>query len=255
MTGRDGDFFHPVELNLRDEAISTAPKRQLRPVAAWHVDASPALVVRHALATLFGSRYPDLVISGINYGENMGNNIMISGTVGAAFQGAAQGIPALALSRQTDVTQHFTYEELDWTDSERVTRDWTRRMLAATFRGAYRHPEGLVPIDGSTDHPGSVLPFDVLKIDIPAVCPVGTEERFTRLSRRHYFMSFIENPRPDTPIGAAQTRVDIDVNGLDRDDDIYAVAVDGVISITPLHMDNTASVDAARSMFTKGVQQ
>jgi 5'-nucleotidase len=244
IVGEKGDYFHSVELKLTPHPH---PHPALLPLQAWHVNASPALVVRHALATIFRVRYPDLVISGINYGENLGNNIMISGTLGAAFQAAAQGVPALAMSRQTDITHHFSYEELDWTDAERVTRKWAQRLLEVSFRGAYHPPDGRVPTDGSTDHPAGLLPFDVLKIDIPDECPPGTEERFTRLSGRHYFMSLMENAGPETPIGAAVTTVDIDPAGLARDDDIYAVAVDGVVSITPLQLDNTAPLAAAAS--------
>jgi len=240
MVGEKGDTFHAVDLPLSDGGSG-------HPVEAWHIAASPALVVRHALATLFLERYPDLVISGINYGENLGNNIMISGTLGAAFQAAAQGVPALAMSRQTDIEHHFSYGELDWVDATRITGTWAARILEKTFGGPYNHPEGRVPRDGSRNHPAAKLPFDVLKIDIPAESTPETEERLTRLSQRHYFMSFMENAGPDTPLGAAKTHVDIDPQGLSKDDDIYAVAIDRVISVTPLQLDNTASLDASRS--------
>ncbi len=244
LVGEDGDFFHPIELPLRDGLDShQAP-------AAWHINASPALVVRHALATLFGGRYPDLVISGINYGENLGNNIMISGTLGAAFQAAAQGVPALAVSRQTDIEHHFSYSELDWGSAEGITRRWAERLLERTFKGAYHPPGGRIPTNISDDYPAAALPFDVLKIDVPAECPEGTEERITRLSGRHYFMSLMDAGGPETPIGAAKTHIDHDRAGLSPDDDIYAISVDGVVSITPLQLDNTAPLDAARSLLS-----
>lgn len=240
MIGEKGDTFHPVDLLL--SPIDTGHS-----VEAWHIAASPALVVRHALATLFIERYPDLVISGINYGENLGNNIMISGTLGAAFQGAAQGVPALAMSRETDIEHHFSYGELDWIDATRITGRWAKRLLEVTFDGPYVHPEGRVPRDGSRNHPAAKLPFDVLKVDIPAASTPTTEERLTRLSQRHYFMSYMENAGPDTPLGSAKTHIDIDPQGLAKDDDIYAVAVDGVVSVTPLQLDNTAPLEATRS--------
>src|SRR6056297_2101261 len=148
LVGEAGDHFHAIDL---DVAAAGA-------VPAWHIAASPALVVRHALATLFRERYPDLVISGINYEENLGNNIMISGTVGAAFQAAAQGVPALAMSLETDIAHHFSYEELDWDAAARVTHAWAERLLTATFVGPYHPPDGRVPRDGSQDHPAAVLP-------------------------------------------------------------------------------------------------
>ena len=64
------------------------------------VNGYPADAVNYALAnTMAGDKRPDLVMSGINYGANIGPFVGISGTVGAARAGAAQGIPALATSQ------------------------------------------------------------------------------------------------------------------------------------------------------------
>ena len=65
---------------------------------AWWVDALPASCVRWALATRTGGRLPDLVVSGINDGSNMGVAIYYSGTVGAAREGALAGCSAIAFS-------------------------------------------------------------------------------------------------------------------------------------------------------------
>jgi 5'-nucleotidase len=62
---------------------------------AYAVDTSPALTVVHAVTELL-PRLPDLVVSGINYGLNVSTDITVSGTVGAALEAAAFGIPALA---------------------------------------------------------------------------------------------------------------------------------------------------------------
>lgn len=244
MVGEHGDTFHLVDLTP-DSTAAEVPHPTRRRVTAWHIAASPALVVRHALATLCTERFPDLVVSGINYGENLGNNIMISGTLGAAFQAAAQGIPAIAVSRATDIEHHFEYGELDWTEAARITRKWSERLLVKTYRGPYRPERNFPRGDGSDDVPGDRLPFDVLKIDIPEECSPSTEERFTRLSKRHYFISHVENPTIDTPLGSAKTVIDDVSRGLSRDDDIYAVRFDNVVSLTPLQLDNTAPLDAA----------
>ncbi len=227
LVGDRDDHFHEV-------SIADRP--------AWHINASPALVVRHALAIFFQDRYPDLVVSGINYGENLGTNISISGTLGAAFQAASQGIPAIAMSRQTDIAHHFEHGDLDWSAAEDVTRRWASRLLAQTFSGDFSGP--------ATTHLADSLPFDVLKIDVPDPCPQGTEERLTRLSRRHYFFSILDDAVHNTPIGASQTQIDIDPATLAADDDIYALAVDRVVSITPLQLDNTAPLDSAQALLT-----
>ena len=246
LVGDRKDSFHTIDLPLTVDAGNDRG-----PIHAWHINASPALVVRHALAVFFSNRYPDLVVSGSNYGENLGNNITISGTLGAAFQAASQGVPALALSRQTDIDHHFSYGELDWKDATRVARGWAQKLLDLTFHGAYHPPDGRVP-GGSSGHPATRVPFDVLKVDVPDPCPDGTEERITRLSQRHYFLSLLDDPEHSSPIHAARTHVDIDPGGLAPDDDIYAIAVDRVVSVTPLQLDNTAPLDRAREALTDG---
>lgn len=219
LVGNRSDFFHPIELEVQGKQIP-----------AYHIEASPALVVRHALAVLCPNRLPNLVVSGINYGENLGNNITISGTVGAAFQAAAMGVPAIASSRQTEIEHHFVYGDLDWEEPIRVTRTYAERMLSLLVSKSNREK----------------LPFDVLKIDVPHNCPVGTEERLTKLSRAHYFRSEIANPREDAPLSESITTIAADPSELARDDDIYAVAVDQVVSVTPLTLDCSATLGPAR---------
>lgn len=220
MTGNRSDHFHPVTEGPLHRYGSTETGPLPYPVRAWHIDASPALTVRHALSVLFTERTPDLVVSGINYGENLGSNITISGTVGAAMQAASQGIPAIALSRQTDIEHHYEYGNLDWSDAVAVATRWIGRALDSI---------GADP-----------MPFAIWKIDIPDPCPPGTEERMTRLSRQPYFLSRVADPTPTTPLSAARTYIAVDPASLDRTDDIYALAVDRVVSVTPLQMDCSA---------------
>jgi len=69
----------------------------------WTVHAvggTPAQAVLHAVLEIL-PRKPDLVVSGINYGENVGSGVTVSGTVGAALDAAGLGIPALAVSLET----------------------------------------------------------------------------------------------------------------------------------------------------------
>lgn len=84
---------HSIELHTHFKAkqIKLAPD-----VTVWAVDSSPADCVRFAI---LGQHMPiDLVISGINKGYNIGTDIVYSGTVGAASEAVALGVPAIALS-------------------------------------------------------------------------------------------------------------------------------------------------------------
>ncbi|MCD7859161.1 MAG: 5'/3'-nucleotidase SurE [Firmicutes bacterium] len=82
-------------INLRD-AFEVRQLDLLTGVDCWSVDSTPADCVRFAVDH-FGKKF-ELLFSGINYGYNMGTDILYSGTVAACFEGAVNGIPSIALS-------------------------------------------------------------------------------------------------------------------------------------------------------------
>jgi 5'-nucleotidase len=96
----------------------------------WYaVDARPATTTRVALLALLDER-PDVVVSGINRGDNIGASAWVSGTVGAAREGALHGIPSIAFS--TNVRGDGDY---------RVAAGWARRVLTTMIEaGALRAP-------------------------------------------------------------------------------------------------------------------
>src|SRR5258708_18722468 len=81
----------------------------------YGVHGSPAQAVKHAILEL-APRKPSLCVSGINYGENLGASITVSGTVGAAIAASTHRLPSLALSTETDIDIHQsdTYGHLNW---------------------------------------------------------------------------------------------------------------------------------------------
>ena len=235
MVGDFTDVLHRVEDLLEHDPS----------LEAYHIEASPALAVQHAMNTIFHDRWPDLVLSGVNYGENLGMDITISGTVGAAFQAAAYGIPAVAASQEVDVAHHYHYGEVDWEGSTRVVRSYVERLLARLAD----LPEPVAPAGRARLEEPRPFPFDVLKIDVPAACPPGTPERLSRLARRHYFIYAIDQPTPESPIGAGRTRVDEEPYLIRPGDDIHALAHEHSVAVTPLVLDFTAPLEAsARSL-------
>ncbi len=211
-----------------------------RAVTAYQVDASPATAVMYAVFKLV-PRPPALVISGINYGENLGSDVTISGTVGAAIQGATMDIPSLAVSLQTPKETHARpSNDVDFAAAIHFTRLVARWMLQME------------------------LPFDVdvLKMDIPADATPEAPWRLTRVSRHPYFVvipprgseSPVSNdggrPNPADPALPVESgSVDMDYESLphpertERDSDIYALAVDRVVSIAPLSVDVSSRID------------
>jgi 5'-nucleotidase len=69
---------------------------------SWSVDGTPATVVRIGLTALLAEDPPEVIVSGINYGENDGLGSWVSGTVAAAREGAMSGVPSVAVSLQID---------------------------------------------------------------------------------------------------------------------------------------------------------
>lgn len=231
MIGDFNDSLHRVE-DLLPEAAE---------LEVYHLNASPALAVQHAMNTIFHERWPDLLVSGVNYGENLGIDITISGTIGAAFQAAAYGVPAIAASQEVEIAHHYEYGDVDWEGATRVVRRYAQRMLATL--AALAPPSAPAGRDRLLD--SRPFPFDVLKIDAPSPCPHGTPEVLSRQTRRHYFTFAIDDPTPESPIGAGSTRIDDDPRLVNPGDDIHTVAIRRSVAVTPLTADFTAPLDAS----------
>jgi 5'-nucleotidase len=190
---------------------------------AYGIHASPAMCVVHAVLEL-APRPPDLCISGVNYGENIGRTISASGTVGAALEASAFGIPALAVSRGAPLHLHRadSFDPLDWTAAQQVIQRFVPALLAS------RLPAGV----------------DALNINVPDSASDQTEIRFTTQSRQAHIYFARPGQRPlaepyQLPLGQAD-----DAAALEADSDIRAFVYDRVISVTPL----TAQLNAAVSL-------
>src|SRR3954462_1123437 len=81
---------HSLTLHHPVRPISVGDRR-------WQVDGTPTDCVMLAVEALLDER-PDFVLSGVNHGQNMGEDVLYSGTVAAAMEGLALGIPSIAFS-------------------------------------------------------------------------------------------------------------------------------------------------------------
>ena len=177
-----------------------------------YVNGTPADCVHIALTGLLGYR-PDLVVSGINNGANMGDDTIYSGTVGAAMEGYLFGIPAIAFS-QTE-------------------KGWTHLDVAA--QKAAQLVAQLLP---SLPAPDSQAAPWLLNVNIPNL-PADQIKGFkvARLGRRHAAEKVIvqTNPRGDTMywIGSAGAAMD----GAEGTD--FHASAQGYATITPLQIDLT----------------
>ena len=192
-------------------------------IAATHVNASPAMVVAYAVLRL-APRRPDLVISGVNYGVNLGSDVTSSGTVGAALQGAVAGIPGLAVSLQTGKETHYgPATHVDFCAAIHFTRLFGQRLL-----------RGNLPFD-----------LDILKIDLPLDATPNTPWRLTRCSRQEYFVSQDYDGATSEEPPELDYRAHPDPGRTESDSDIRALAADNLISVTPLSIDLSSRADTA----------
>ena len=192
-----------------------------RTVTAYAVDGTPAQAVQHGLVELMDP-YPDLIVAGINYGENVGSGVTISGTVGATLEGASFGVPGLAVSLQTTPEYHLSHSDvIDFS-----TAAFFARKFAALLLGLDR-----------------VSDVDVLKVEVPEGATPHTPWRVTRLSRSRYYLPSKPPTRASwTDPGHIGYRLEVEPDRVEPDSDVGAL-VAGVVSVTPLSLDLTSRVD------------
>ena len=171
------------------------------------VDGTPTDCVNLAVARVFGEAPPDLVVSGINKGWNLGDDVTYSGTVSGAFEGALLGIPAMAISLRA------TTGTYDFGPSARA---------ALTLAGAL------------LQHPLPARTF--LNINVPQGEPKGF--RVTVQASRNHVTSVGERRDPKgRPYYWIEEGEDA---WLPHDRSDYQAVHDGYVSVTPLHPDLTA---------------
>lgn len=183
----------------------------------YATDGTPVDCVRFAVLGLVGST-PDIIVSGINHGLNLGDDVTYSGTVAAALEGVLLGWPAIAVSQQATNRESWDSGQADY-----------------DFRAVAAFVAQLVPIVMRQQFPRQVL----LNVNAPGRAPhqlVGAG--VTRLGRRIY------DDRLELIEGGEGTRKRYHIYGgnpghhPEEGTDIAAIEA-GQISVTPLHFDLT----------------
>jgi len=111
--------------------IHTRPKLEEAGPDGFSLDGTPADCVIYALEKLFITP-PDLVISGINHGSNLGDDVMYSGTVAAAREAASHGIPAIAVSQIYEDRKKIRFKE-----GCKFVRDMVKAILNNDLNGEF----------------------------------------------------------------------------------------------------------------------
>jgi len=228
-----------------------------KPIEAYECSGTPADCVIVALHYLFADRLPQLVLSGINDGCNVAQDLVYSGTVGGALEGSVNGIPGLAFSllghSATDFDQ--AAEAIDLLVSMLVYGricSW-QAGLAATWTANAEHSPSMLwswplpataagePPDGTYPVPGAWMPqlnhsapcFNVNLPDAPSwqLCGIC----WTRPGRRKYtdIVKQVYDPRGEPYYWIAGDRVH---ETLELGTDTHALA-QGYLSVSPISYD------------------
>jgi 5'-nucleotidase len=207
----DGDEVWVVAPDREQSASSHAislhrPLRLVEVAPRWFsVDGTPTDAAYMGLNLVLREARPDVVVSGVNHGPNLGNDVLYSGTVAAAMEAALLGVNAIAVSLAAPPPHDF--EE-------------AARFAAALARRVVEVPP-----------PAPLL----LNVNVPAGPIRGY--RFVRLGRRTYGNEVVEKTDPRGRkyywIGGEGGARSEDIPG----SDCNAVFQDGLVAVTPLHLD------------------
>jgi 5'-nucleotidase len=234
VTNDDGILAHGIECLIAaaeplGDVTVVAPDREqsatshsltlhhpVRPIRRddrrWQVDGTPTDCVMIAVEALMPER-PDFVLSGVNHGQNMGEDVLYSGTVAAAMEGLALGIPSIAISfaggdLRADVSQ--------------------LKHQVKVLTPLLRHLTSLPSFPANT----------LLNVNLPPLPADAVKGvRLTRLGRRVYSQSVapMRDPwgRQIYWIGGG------DITWTGEPDSDFRAIEEGFISVTPLHLDLT----------------
>ena len=186
----------------------------------YAVGGSPSQSVAHGVIELVPQK-PDLVVTGINFGENFGTDVTYSGTVGAALEAASLGITALAVSQQMSFEEWDDFNNsVDFSTSAYFTHYFAKLLL-----------ENELPED-----------VDVLNVVVPEGATPKTAWKVTKLAKTRYFKPYVIR-EGELHEEARITSHILDLKEIPPDSDMYTVRVEKMVAVVPLSLDLTSRVD------------
>lgn len=192
------------------------------------VTGTPTDAVMMGLAHILADHKPDLILSGINRGANLGEDVTYSGTVSAAMEGALAGIPSIALS------QNYAKEGMGDTVPFAAAEAWAERVLRPLIEAPFA-PRTLVNVNFPALAPDAVKGVRVVR---QGIRDYGRLRLVRNRDPRGYdYFWFGLRPVLHTP---------------GQETDLEALA-DGYVTVTPLHLDLTheASLEVLAALYAE----
>ncbi|MEO0586860.1 MAG: 5'/3'-nucleotidase SurE [Planctomycetota bacterium] len=215
-------FHRPVEVTRREVSLNGLGTEAVTGFEGWAVDGRPADCVKLAMTHVLEEwGRPDLVVSGMNAGANVGLNVLYSGTVAAAVEAAFIGVPAIAVSLHLGEKQGVRWKR---------AAELARRAIDLALDGPMHGHTAVninVPILDRRDDPEGI-----------AVVPVETSPTLTGYAVEHH-----EDGRSSYAVNSALAFADVR-----PDTDVHALFA-GYTTVTPLQFDLTGhgKLDAWRA--------
>jgi len=178
------------------------------------VNGTPTDCVLMGVAKLIEGRQPDLVLSGVNHGQNIADDVTYSGTIAGAMEGSCSGISSIALSQAFGSSRE---DDLKWQTATTFAPQIIARLLDAGWQ-----KDVIININFPNAEPDQVKGVKLTNQSLRNKLPTHIDERIDARGNTYYWIGVAnrDNPRPD-------------------EGDITALA-DGYVSLTPLHLNLTA---------------
>lgn len=220
-----------IALSLTDEVWTVAPEvnhsgaghslslrdpLRMRQIddRTYAVSGTPTDCVIMAVRRVMYDQRPDLILSGVNQGQNVAEDVTYSGTIAAAFEGTLVGIRSIALSLSVGFREG---RDPEWETPRRHGPDLIRKLLDQDWP-----PKTLMSVNFPDRLPDDVEGIKVTKQGRRDQSTLAIDERVDSWGRPYYWLGFgrkLSNPPKDV--------------------DLWAI-YNGYISVTPLSMDLTA---------------
>lgn len=201
-----------TEQSGASHSLTLKDPMRLRKVSArkFAVQGTPTDCVLMAIRHVMIDNPPDLVLSGVNRGQNVADDVTYSGTIAAAMEGTALGVPAIALSQAYGFDGK---QNVHWATAETHAAEIVQKLVAIGWQ-----PDVLMNVNFPDVTPQNVGGIDITSQGKRDQSLVKIEERVDGQGNPYYWTGF-QRIRSNPPLGT----------------DLRSI-YDGRISITPLHL-------------------